>query len=136
MSINKVIITGNLTRDAELHKTPGGTDVLALGVAVNERKRGKDGKWEDYPNYIDCSLFGNRAAAIAGYLGRGTKVAIEGRLHYNSWDDNGTRRSRITVTVDEIEFMSRRRESAGQDPVLYDGKPVELQEYSDDDIPF
>ncbi len=111
MSINKVMITGNLTRDAELRKTPNGTAVLNLGVAVNDRRRNQTtGDWEDYANFVDCTMFGRRAEAIAQYLTKGVKVAIEGRLHYSSWEDrnSGQRRSRLDVTVDEIEFMSSR----------------------------
>ena len=111
MSINKVMITGNLTRDAELRQTPSGTAVLNIGVAVNDRRRNaQSGEWEDYANFIDCTMFGRRAEGIAQYLTKGTKVAIEGRLHYSSWEDrnSGQRRSKVDVTVDEIEFMSSR----------------------------
>ena len=69
MAINRVNISGNLTRDAELRCTAGGTQVLAFGVAVNDRRRNpQTGEWEDYPNFVDCTMFGNRAEAIARYL--------------------------------------------------------------------
>ena len=117
MSINKVMISGNTTRDAELRATSGGTPVLTFGVAVNERRRNMNNEWEDYANFIDCSLFGRRAEALAQYLTKGTKVAIEGRLHYSSWEDRngGGRRSKIEVYVDELEFLSARNNAnAGQ----------------------
>ena len=51
MSINKVLISGNLTRDAELRSTASGTSILAFGVAVNDRRKNQQtGEWEDYPN--------------------------------------------------------------------------------------
>jgi len=111
MSINKVMITGNLTRDAELRTTPNGTAILNIGVAVNDRRRNQEtGEWRDYPNFVDCTMFGKRAEGIAPYLQKGTKVAIEGRLHYSSWQDRNTgqNRSKLDVTIDEIEFMSSR----------------------------
>lgn len=110
MSINRVMISGNLTRDAELRTTPSGTSIASFGVAVNDRRRNQNGEWEDYANFIDCTMFGRRAQAIAQYLTKGTKVAIEGRLHYSSWEDRNTgqRRSKVDVTVDELEFMSSR----------------------------
>jgi single-stranded DNA-binding protein len=81
MSINRVMISGNLTRDAELRSTTGGTAVLNLGVAVNDRRKNQQtGEWEDYANFIDCVMFGTRADALAQYLQKGTKVAIEGKL--------------------------------------------------------
>ena len=110
VSINRVNITGNLTRDPELRRTQGGTQVLHLGVAVNDRRRNpQTGNWEDYPNFIDCVMFGTRAEAIQRYLSKGTKVAIEGRLRYSSWERDGQKRSKIEVVVDEIEFMSSRQ---------------------------
>ena len=76
MSINRVTITGNLTRDPDLRSTAGGMPVLGLGVAVNDRhKNSATGEWEDYPNFIDCTMFGTRAEKIAGYLSKGSKVA-------------------------------------------------------------
>ena len=110
MSIYRVMISGNLTRDAELRTTPSGTAILSFGVAVNDRRRNANGEWEDYANFIDCTMFGRRAEALAQYLTKGVKVAIEGRLHYSSWEDrnSGQRRSKVDVTVDELEFMSSR----------------------------
>ena len=71
MSINRVSISGNLTRDAELRSTAGGTSVLQFSVAVNERrKNSQTGEWEDYPNYIDCTLFGKRAEALQQRLSK------------------------------------------------------------------
>ena len=109
MSINKVMISGNLTRDAEVRTTQGGMTILNMGVAVNDRRRNQNVAWEDYANFIDCTMFGRRAESIAQYLTKGTKVAIEGKLHYSSWEDRNTgqRRSKLDVTIDEIEFMSR-----------------------------
>lgn len=112
MSINRVNISGNLTRDPELRVTSGGTQVLSFGVAVNDRRRNpQTGEWEDYPNFVDCTMFGTRAEAVRRYLSKGSKVAIEGKLRYSSWEKDGERRSKIGVIVDEIEFMSR----AGRD---------------------
>lgn len=115
MSINRVTISGNLTRDGELRTTPGGTDVLALGVAVNDRaKNQQTGQWEDRPNFIDCVMFGNRAQSLAPYLRKGTKVAIEGKLRWSQWEKDGAKRSKLEVVVDEVEFMSARDQAPQQ----------------------
>ena len=108
MSINRVCISGNLTRDAELRATASGMPVLSLSVAVNDRRKNpQSGEWEDYPNFVDCTMFGTRAEKLAQYLSKGTKVAVEGKLRYSSWERDGQRRSKLEVIVDEIEFMSR-----------------------------
>lgn len=124
MSINSVNISGNLTRDSKLSQTPSGMQVLQFGVAVNDRKKNASGEWEDYPNYIDCVMFGQRAVALKQHLVKGTKVSIDGKLRYSSWEKDGQRRSKVEVVVDEIEFMSRKAHDAPAQPVI------------DDDIPF
>jgi single-strand DNA-binding protein len=111
MSINSVSLSGNLTRDMELRQTPGGTAVGSFCIAVNERRKNqRTGEWEDHANFVDCTMFGRRAEALAPYLLKGTKCAVQGRLHYSSWEDRGTgqKRSRLDVTVDEVEFLSSR----------------------------
>lgn len=109
MSINRVTISGNLTRDAELRTTLGGAAVLAFGVAVNERRKNQQtGEWEDYPNFIDCTMFGTRAESVSRFLSKGSKVAIEGKLRWSQWEREGQKRSKIEVVVDEIEFLSSR----------------------------
>ena len=119
MSINRVCISGNLARDAEQH---GG--MCALTVAVNRRERGADGEWTDVASFIDCKILGQRAAKLAGYLTKGTKVAIEGSLRQERWEtSDGQKRSALRVIVDEIEFMSARGE-------------VRREQTPTDDIPF
>ena len=109
MSIIRVIFSGNLTLDPELRSTSSGLHVLVFGVAVNDRRKNQQtGEWEDYPNFIDCTMFGARAESLSRYLGKGTKVAIEGKLRWSQWEREGQKRSKIEVIVDELEFMSSR----------------------------
>lgn len=129
MSINRVNISGNLTRDGELRQTQSGTAVLSLGVAVNDRRKNQQtGEWEDRPNFIDCTMMGSRAQSIAPYLSKGTKVAIEGKLRWSQWEKDGQKRSKIEVIVDEIEFMSS-RQGASHAPSA--GRPAPSTAYAD-----
>ena len=115
MSINRVNISGNLTRDPDLRATASGMQVLGFGVAVNDRRKNPStGQWEDYPNFVDCTMFGNRAESMSRILRKGMKVAIEGKLRYSSWEKDGQRRSKIEVIVDEIELMSQNQQQAPQ----------------------
>ena len=124
MSINRVIISGNLTRDPDLRQTASGMPVLGLGVAVNDRRKNQTtGEWEDYPNFIDCTMFGARAEALSRYLSKGTKVAIEGKLRWSQWERDGQKRSKIEVIVDELEFMSSRNSGQDQGHAAY-GAPA------------
>lgn len=122
MSINRVSISGNLTRDPELRATAGGTQILQIGVAVNDRRRNpQTGEWEDYPNFVNCVMFGNRAESISRYLHKGGKVAIEGKLRFSQWQDQqtGQNRSKLEVVVDEIELMQQSAQNAPQAPQNY-----------------
>ena len=148
MSINRVLVTGNLTRDPELRATQSGSQVLSFGIAVNDRRKNpQTGEWEDYPNFVDCTMFGTRAEKLANYIAKGSKVAIEGKLRYSSWERDGDRRSKLEVIVDEIEFMSRRDEQGGavistpapapaQPVARRQAAPVAAAEVYDEDIPF
>lgn len=114
MGINRVCLSGNMTRDAELRQTQSGAPVITFGVAVNDRrKNNQTGEWEDYANFVDCTMFGQRAQAIAPYLTKGTKVSLDGKLRYSSWERDGQKRSKLEVIVDEIEFMSSRHDNGG-----------------------
>ena len=142
MSINRCILSGNLTRDPELRSTAGGTSILSFSIAVNDRrKNNQTGEWEDYPNFVDCTMFGARAEAVGRFLAKGNKVAIEGKLRYSSWEKDGQRRSKLEVVVDEIEFMSHSdRETAGApaDRGFQQEQPQQQWSAKDayDDIPF
>lgn len=127
MAINKATITGNITRDPELRQTQGGTSVLTIGVAVNDRRKNQQtGEWEDYPNFVDCTVFGNRATGVAPHLQKGMKVAIEGKLNQSRWQaDDGTNRSKIEIIVDEIEFMAKR--DGSQQPMQPMQQPMQQQ---------
>ena len=137
MSINKVILTGNLTRDPELRDNGKGFYVLSFGVAVNDRRKNNaTGQYEDVANFVDCAMFGNRAASVSRFLSKGTKVAIEGKLRWSQWEAaDGSKRSKLEVVVDEIEFMTPKEgggqaqpdaqtaaafQTMGAAPVLYD----------------
>ena len=133
MSINKVVITGNLTREPELKRTASGVAILNLGVAVNDRRKDpKSGEWSDYANFIDCVMFGTRAESISNYLHKGIKVAIDGKLRWSQWEKEGQKRSKVEVTVDDIEILTPK----GEQP--HNGQaPIEVQAtVYDDDIPF
>ena len=148
MSINRVIVSGNLTRDPELRSTASGLPVLNFGVAVNDRRKNQQtGEWEDYPNFIDCTMFGARAESLSRFLNKGTKVSIEGKLRWSQWEREGQKRSKIEVIVDELEFMSSRGKGSGESgethnadaefaaiPKSIDPDPV--GSVYDEDIPF
>ncbi len=140
MSINRTVLVGRLTKDPELRTTSGGTSVLSMRLAFNDRrKNASTGEWEEFPNYIDVTLFGNRADALSRYLSKGTQIGVDGRLRWREWESSsGEKRSAIEVIADNIEFVGSRGESQGE--VLAPGAEPEVQGSEDDlkgeEIPF
>ena len=105
MSINRVIISGNLTRDPEVRSTQGGMSILNFGMAVNDRRKNQQtGEWEDYPNFVDCVVFGQRADSLSKFLHKGMKVMVDGKLRYSSWEKDGQKRSKLEVVCDDVDL--------------------------------
>ena len=107
-NINRVIVSGNLTRDAELRRTQSGNEILSWGMAVNDRRRNaQTGEWEDYANFLDVVLFGNRAGSLSGIMRKGMKVTVEGKLRWTQWERDGQKRSKVEIVADEVELPPR-----------------------------
>ena len=104
MADNVVSLTGNTTRDPELSFTAGGTAVAAFGLAINSRKKDTHGSWiVGDPQFFDIKAFGELAENIAESISKGTRVVINGRLNYSSWESKeGDKRSKVEVIADSI----------------------------------
>ena len=144
-SINSVTLSGNLVRDAEGKQTTAGSPVIDFSMAVNERRKTKSGDWEDYPNYVDCVMYGERGKKILIYLTKGKKVFVKGHLRQQRWEaQDGSKRSKVVVVVDDIDFGSRGAENgsggltgAFQQQTLPQSGTQQAQEgFYDNDIPF
>ena len=135
MSINRVMISGNLTRDAEIRSTQSGMAILGFGVAVNDRRKNASGQWEDVPNFFECVTFGNRALALGDILTKGMKVAIAGKLHYSSWEKDGQKHSKVDIIANEIELMQNRKPQQEQPQQDYQSG-YQQQPSMYDDLPF
>jgi single-strand DNA-binding protein len=113
-NINRVVLTGNLTRDPELRSTQGGTSVCSLRVACNTRRKGPSGDWEDKPNYFDVTVWGAQGENCARFLSKGRPVAIDGRLEWREWEDpNGNKRQAVDIVADAVQFLGSRDDAMG-----------------------
>jgi single-strand DNA-binding protein len=113
-NINRVVLTGNLTRDPELRSTASGTSVCSLRVACNTRRKGASGEWEDKPNYFDVTVWGAQGENCARFLAKGRPVAIDGRLEWREWETpEGHKRQAIDIIADAVQFLGGRDDSAG-----------------------
>jgi single-strand DNA-binding protein len=108
-NINSVVITGNLTKDPELRSTKGGTPVCGLRVAVNTRRKGAGGEWEEKPNFFDVTVWGAQGENCANYLSKGRPVAIQGRLEWREWEtQEGGKRQAVEIIADSVQFLGSR----------------------------
>jgi single-strand DNA-binding protein len=147
-NINRVVLTGNLTRDPELRSTASGTSVCSLRIACNTRRRNSAGEWEDKPNYFDVTVWGAQGERCAQYLQKGRPVAVDGRLEWREWEDqNGNKRQAVDIIADSVQFLGSREggENGGRftpqsdvpaDTADFQSAPAASSGAGDDDIPF
>ena len=109
-NINRVILTGNLTRDPELRSTSSGLSVCSLRIACNtRRKNNSTGEWEDKPNYFDVTVWGAQGENCARFLSKGRPVALDGRLEWREWQDKeGNNRQSVEIIADTVQFLGSR----------------------------
>lgn len=116
--MNKIILTGNLTKAPEMRQTQSGVPVCTFSLAVNRRFSGREGERET--DYIDVVAWRGLAETCGKYLDRGRKVAVIGALQTRRYEDKqGNKRTAFEVIADEVEFLStasERRETTQADP--------------------
>jgi single-strand DNA-binding protein len=151
-NINRVVMTGNLTRDPELRSTGNGLAICKLRIACNtRRKNNSTGEWEDKPNYFDVTVWGAQGENCSRYLSKGRPVAIDGRLEWREWETDGQKRQSVDIIADSVQFLGGRDDagtgngfsgtakSAGEGDVPIDSGDFEsapAAATADDDIPF
>jgi single-strand DNA-binding protein len=153
MNINRVVLTGNLTKDPDTRTTPNGLAICKLRLAVNTRRRNGAGDWEEKANYFGVTVFGRQAESCGQYLRKGRPVAIDGRLEWSEFEVEGQKRQSVDIIADTVQFLGG-RDDAGNgngngyssgvraadsdipaDTSDFDAAPVGAG-VSDDDIPF
>jgi single-strand DNA-binding protein len=105
-SINRVVLVGRLTRDPELRELSSGRSACRLRVALNSRRRDADGEYHERPHFFDVGTFGLQAESVSRYLGKGSLVAIDGRLEWSEWETaDHQRRQAVSVVADSVQFL-------------------------------
>ena len=104
--MNNVQLIGRLTRDPELRSTKSGKQVANMRIAVSRRDR------EAAPVYVDVVAFDKLAEVAAEHLVKGRQVAISGRLDYQEWEHEGSKRSKHEVIASEVDFLARAQQDA------------------------
>jgi single-strand DNA-binding protein len=116
-SVNKVLLLGNVGKDAEIKSLPSGATVANFSLATTERYKDKSGEWQDRTEWHNLVAYQRTAEVIRDYTEKGSKVFIEGRLTTRSWDDkdSGKKVYRTEIVVLDISLLSGRNGSNGDD---------------------
>jgi single-strand DNA-binding protein len=136
-SVNKVLLTGRLTRDPELRYTPSGTAVSSFSVASSRSYKGQDGEWKQMVAYVNVVAWSKLAVLVNEYLKRGSAVFVEGRLNSRSWEtEDGQRRSALEITAERVQFLDRiaKPEVTEEEYVESVGSDSSLD--TEDEVPF
>ena len=145
-SVNKVILVGNLGRDAELRYTPGGAAVAKFSVATTEVWNDKSGQRQERTEWHNIDLWGKQAESLSEYLVKGKQVYVEGRLQTDEYTDKeGNKRKSTKVRCDRVVLLSSggagrsggfaRGGSATEEGASHAPEPAS-EPLTDDDIPF
>jgi single-strand DNA-binding protein len=112
-NINRVILTGNLTKDPEVRTLANsGQTVCTLRIACNGRRRTSEGQWEDAPNYFDVTVWGQQGENCGKFLSKGRGVAIDGRLRWRSWETDGQKRQAVDIIAETVQFLGGRDDAS------------------------
>jgi single-strand DNA-binding protein len=107
-SVNRVMLTGRLTRDPELRYTPSGTAVSSFGVASSRSYKAQDGEWKQVVTYVNVVAWGKLAVLVNEYLKKGSAVYVEGSLNSRSWEtEDGQKRSLLEIKAQTVQFLDR-----------------------------
>lgn len=105
-SINRVLLLGNLGRDAEYTTTGSGMTIAKFSVATSSRRKGAGGQYEENTQWHRIVLFGQQGDRLRDYLKKGKQVYIEGRIDYRNWEDkDGNKRTSTEIIADRIQLM-------------------------------
>jgi single-strand DNA-binding protein len=141
-SVNKVILVGNLGRDAELRYTPGGASVATLNMATTEVWTDRNGQRQEKTEWHRVVLWGKQAESLQEYLTKGKQIYVEGRLQTRQWDDkDGNKRYTTEIKADRITLLGGGSGGRGGGGMERGGGAPSMDEppaapLTDDDIPF
>lgn len=149
LNLNRAMILGNATRDAELRSTPNGRSVAGFAVATNRRWTDTDGERKEEVQYHEIVAWGKLAEIAGQIIKKGTKVYVEGRLQTRSWEgQDGAKREKTEIVAENIIALSGRSEmsasyqgeekveTAPKDEAKTKEKTEKEDEINLDDIPF
>ncbi len=113
-NLNRVMLIGRLTRDPETRHTQGGGQVVNFGLAVNRSYRRKDSNdLVEETTFVDVEAWGKTGETFAKYVRKGRQVYVEGRLKLDQWEKEGRKHSKLSVVMENFQFLDSGRDGGG-----------------------
>lgn len=134
---NSVTLMGRVTREVDLKYTPKGTALANMDIAINRKWKDSDGKQQEEVTFVGITVWGRQAETCKEYLGKGSSVFVEGRLHTDQWEDSeGKNKSALKVIAERVQFLGQPKES--QKPKAKEERPIPHKTVDEDgsQIPF
>ena len=104
-SVNKTILVGRLGKDPEVRKTPNGATVCSFSIATSEKYKDKQGNQQEETEWHNIVAWNKTAECLGQYLRKGSLVYLEGKLKTDSWEDNGVKKYKTNVIVNNFQFL-------------------------------
>ena len=119
MQLNRVSLSGNLTREIEMRYTPNGAAVANMNMAINRTWKDKEGNKQEDVSYVRVVVWGKMAENAAEYLAKGSNVFVEGRMQSRSWEKDGVKQYGMDVVASNVQYLDKKKK---------EDKPVEKEE--------
>ena len=136
---NKVSLTGNLGRDAELKYTANGQAIASFSVATTTKWKTEGGEKKERTDWHRCSMFGKRAEALSRYLTKGTTIQVEGSIQYREYEKDGVKKYSTDIVVNDVLLLgggSKDSSDRGNSKPAARSGPADDDGFVNDDIPF
>lgn len=129
-TLNKVMLIGNVGREPELKKTPGGVPVISFRLATSESWKDRDGNIKEHTDWHTIVAWRGLAKVVNKLVTKGTRVYVEGRLQTRNYEDNdGNRRQVVEILADNLLLLDNRKDNHDD----YNGDDYDDSDYDDDD---
>jgi len=113
--MNKISIIGTLTAQPETKYTTSGTAITSFSVAWNESRKQQDGSYKDEVHFFQVTAWAKKGEVIQQHFGKGSRIAIIGRLQQDRWEKDGQKHSKVYVTLEDFDFIDRKQDAQPQE---------------------
>tara|TARA_R110002126_G_scaffold5579_3_gene29487 strand:- start:3950 stop:4363 length:414 start_codon:yes stop_codon:yes gene_type:complete len=135
-SLNKVMVMGNLGKDAEVRDLPSGGKVASFSLATTDSFKDKSGERKEVTEWINCTIWGKQAEIAEKWFKKGTGLYVEGKMKTTSWEKDGITRYKTEVNVFSFQFLGGKSDGATAKPAASTPAAAPGLPSMESDLPF